>query len=186
VRRNDLHALRSELEGTFSHGLAIALYELMSASNARLARTEDLINQRVQEAVERQTVRLAATLDAHHQAASEMTEVVWREIDSLRQRFVGPIDGLAAFQRELRHEVGRLGDLVLSHAPETAQQTAAASQQRDDHRRMKSGNLGDIVEAMAAMKDDLGALRAEVAELRAAVEGTEQSGRTSRWRRRNR
>jgi hypothetical protein len=185
VQRNDLDALRSELEGTFTHQLAVALYELMSASNARFTRAENLINQRVEEAVECQTIRLAASLDAHHQAASEMTEVIWREIDSLRQRFVGPIDGLAGFQRELRHEVGRLSDSVAACGQASARQLDAEVDrgQRVAH---AAHDMGDLTEALSALREDLGALRSEVVELRAAVESSERQARTSGWRGRNR
>jgi hypothetical protein len=189
VRRDDLDELRSGLEGTFTHQLTVALYELMSAFNARLSRAEDDISHRVEEAVDRQAVRLAASLEAHHLAATEMTEVVWREIDPIRQRFAGPIDGLARFQRELRHEVGRLSDLVSLHVQESAAAANAEAQrgERDDDRTERAAHdLGAISEVVRAMKVDLGALRSEVGELRAAVEGPERQERKSRWRGRNR
>jgi hypothetical protein len=185
VRRNDLDALRSELEGTFTHQLAVALYELMSASNARFTRAENLINQRVDEAVERHTTRLAASLDAHHDAATEMSRLIWGEIDSLRQRFIGPVEGLAAFQRELRHEVGRLSDSVAAHGLESTRQPDAEA---DGLQRIAPAayDMGDLSEGLSAMKKDLSALRSEVAELRSAVESPERQARKTRWRDRNR
>ena len=180
VRSADLQAARAEMEGAFTQQLAVALYELMAATNARFATAEEHINQRVHEAVEVHTSRLAATLDANHRAASEMSERIWAQVDSLRQRFAAPIDGLADFQRELRHEVGRLTDLVTAHSWESAQRSEAEVEQRDRHdeRMVKAaGDLVDVAEVLAAMKGDLASLREEVAELRAAVAA---SGRKSR------
>jgi hypothetical protein len=189
VRQGDLDAVRSELEGTFTHQLAVALYELMAASNARFAAAEDSINRRVDEAVERHVTRLTATLDAHHDAATEMSRLIWAEMDSLRQRFIGPVEGLAAFQRELRHEVGRLSDSIAAQgeASERRQDAEAARRQRDDGRLAQAADdMGDVSEALTALREDLGALRAEVAELRAAVESPERQARRYRWRDRNR
>ncbi len=143
--QSDLEAVRSELEGTFTHQLAVALYELMAASNARFAAAEDSINQRVDEAVERHVTRLAASLDAHHEAATERSRLIWAEMDSLRQRFIGPVEGLAAFQRELRHEVGRLSDLVSDHGQRAA---------RPSGRR--GGGAAELRRALAQAADDMG------------------------------
>jgi hypothetical protein len=186
VRRSDLAVLRSELEGTFTHQLAVALYELMSTSNARLTQAEDDINQRVQEAVERQTIRLATSLDAQHKAASEMTDVIWGELDPLRQRVVGPIDGLAGFQRELRHEVGCLNDLVSAHRRESTERVQRLDRNDDRVARWQDDDLGNVSETVAAIREDLSALHSEVAELRSAVESRDRQARKSRWRNRNR
>jgi hypothetical protein len=183
-QRGDLDALRSELEGTFTHQLAVALYELMAASNARFAAAEDSINQRVDKAVERHTTRLAASLDAHHEAATEMSRLIWGEVDSLRQRFIGPVEGLAAFQRELRHEVGRLSDSVAAHGQEATPQLDAEAD-RGQRVAQAAFDLGDLSEALSVMRKDLGALRSEVAELRSAVDRSEQHARKPRWRSRN-
>jgi hypothetical protein len=183
--RGDLNAVRSELEGTFTNQLAVALYELMAASNARFAAAEDSINQRVDQAVERHTTRLAASLDAHHEAATEMSRLIWAEMDSLRQRLIGPVEGLAAFQRDLRHEVGRLSDSVAAHGKESTRQLDAEADlgQGDAQAQI---DMGDLSEALRTMKEDLRALRLEVAELRSAVEAFELLARKSRWRSRNR
>lgn len=188
VRLADLQAARAEMEGAFTQQLAVALYELMAASNARFATAEDRINERVNQAVEVHTTRLAASVEANHRAASEMAELIWNQIDSLRHRFVGPIDGLAAFQRDLRHEVGRLSDLVAAHSRDWAQRFEAEAGQRDRHdeRMAKAADdLGDVPGVLAAMRDDLSSLREEVAELRAAVEQRSQKGRRSFGRRRS-
>jgi hypothetical protein len=184
VRRGELDAVRSELEGTFTHQLAVALYELMAASNARFAAAEDSINQRVDEAVERHTTRLTASLDAHHEAATEMSRLIWGELDSLRQRFIGPVEGLAAFQRELRHEVGRLSDSVAARGQEATRLDAEGD--KGQRVAQDAYDLGDLPEALSAVRKDLRALRSEVAELRSAVEGAERQERKSRWRGRNR
>lgn len=185
VRPADLRAARAEMEGAFTQQLAVALYELMAASNARFATAEEHINQRVDEAVEVHTNRLEASLDAHHVVATQMLETLGNELDALRQRFIGPIDGLAAFRRELRHEVGRLSDLVTTQARESAQQSAVEKERRERHDDWvvkAAGDLSGVSGVLAAIKEDLTALREDVAELRAAVEQGGQNGRkSSRW-----
>jgi hypothetical protein len=176
VRPADLQAARAEVEGAFTQQLAVALYELMAATNARFATAEDHIKQRVNEAVEVHAYRLAATLEANHRATSEMSELMRTQIDGLCQRLVGPVDGLADIQRELRHEVGRLGDMVAAQGQdqgrETAPRTEPEVEQRDGHdeRTMKAAEeRRNVSGLLAAVRDDLALLRDEVAELRAAV-----------------
>lgn len=180
VYRSDLDAVRSQLEGAFTHQIAVALYELMAASNARFATAEDHINQRVTEAVEVHTNRLTASLDKHHRAATELSEFIWAELDAMRQRLNGPIDGLVAFQRELRHEVGRLGDLV-AEVTDSAERPAEGSATAGVETPAEAGELAST---LTALRDDVAALRREVAELRAGGSGRRRRLRsTSRWAR---
>jgi hypothetical protein len=177
VHRSDLDAVRSQLEGAFTHQIAVALYELMAASNARFATAEDHINQRVTEAVEVHTNRLTASLDKHHRDATELSEFIWAELDAMRQRLNGPIDGLVAFQRELRHEVGRLGDLV-------AEATGSGRPPEEGSAAPGSASPAEVSElasAVTALRDDVAALRREVAELHAGRRRRARS--TGRWSR---
>lgn len=180
VRPADLQAARAELEGAFTQQLAVALYELMAATNARFATAEDHINRRLSEAVEVQTTRLAAALDGHQQA-------IWTELQSLREQYGGPIDGLVAFRRELRHEVGRLSDLATAQARESAQQSAAERKRRERHDDWvvkAASDVSGVSGALSAISEDLASLRSEVAELRAVVNQGSQNGRKPfRWRR---
>ena len=178
VHRSDLDAVRSQLEGAFTHQIAVALYELMAASNARFATAEDHINQRVTEAVEVHTNRLTASLDKHHRAATELSEFIWAELDAMRQRLNGPIDGLVAFQRELRHEVGRLGDLV-AEATGSPGRPAEGSAVAGG---ATSAEVTELASALTSLSDDVAALRREVAELRAGSGVRRRKGRSaSRW-----
>lgn len=181
VRRDDLDALRSELEGAFTHQLAVALYELMAASTAQSAAAEERSHDRLEAVVEAHARRLADAIDAHHRASKEASELLRADIGSLCRRLAGPIDGMAAFQRELRHEVGKLGDEVGAHGQETARQAVA---REGDSSRVAAAvdALGDLASALETLRDDLAALREEVAEVRAAVTGTGPVGRRSRWR----
>lgn len=180
VRRSDLDAVRSQLEGAFTHQIAVALYELMAASNARFATAEDHIKQRVTEAVEVHTTRLTASLEKHHRAATELSEFIWAELDAMRQRLNGPIDGLVAFQRELRHEVGRLGDLV-AEATEPPERPESGS---GDDGSATSSEASELASALTSLCEEVAALRREVAELRAAGGGRRPRARGSgRWAR---
>lgn len=174
VHRHDLEAVRAELEGAFTHQLAVALYELMAASNARFATAEDHINQRVAEAMEVHTTRLVEALEGQRSATSQVSERIWSELGALRRRLTLPIDGLAGFQRELRHEVGRLSDLLSRHGGDGAA----------DAEPVSGGNAGDVTQTLAAVREEVSALREELAELRAAVEDGRPRGRRSRrWSR---
>lgn len=176
VYRSDLDAVRSQLEGAFTHQIAVALYELMAASNARFTTAEDHINQRVTEAVEVHTNRLASSLEDHHLATAELSESIRAELDAMGQRLNGPIDGLIAFQRELRHEVGRLGDLV---APATA-----SGRQVGDEGEYQAGEAGGLASVLISLRDEVGELRREVAELRANSGRQRRKVRVSgRWAR---
>jgi hypothetical protein len=183
VRPADLQATRAEMEGAFSQQLAVALYQLIAATNDRFATAEEHISQRVNDSVEVHTSWLAASLEANHRAASEMSEAIRSQIDSLRQSFVGPIGGLTEFQREVRHEVGRLGDQIMAQARETAHQSTVDRELRERHDDWvvkTAGDLGEVSAVLAAMKDELGSLREQVAELRTAVDDQGQNGRKSR------
>ncbi len=185
IRPADLQAARAEMEGAFTQQLAVALYELMAATNARFATAEDHINQRVSEAVEVHTTRLAAALDGHQQAAREMMAAIWTELQLLREQHGGLIDGLAAFRREMRREVGRLSDMVTAQARESAQQSAVEREQRERHDDWVVKAASDVIGAsgtLAAISEDLALLRSEVAELRAVVNPSRQKDRKrSRW-----
>lgn len=178
VHRTDLDAARAQLEGAFTHQIAVALYELLAASNARFASAEDHINQRVTEAVEVHTRQLQAVLDKHHRSTTELSEFIWAELDAVRQRMNGPIDGLVSFQRELRHEVGRLGDLVAAQTAEFARKA------EDDNERNVASGVGDLATNLATVRDDVAALREEIAELRRGLDGMgERQRRSRRWSR---
>jgi hypothetical protein len=179
LRPTDLDAVRSQMEGAFTHQIAVALYELMAASNARFATAEDQINQRVIEAVEVHTNRLTASLEKHHRAGTELSEFIRAELNAIRQRLDAPIDGLAEFQREVRHQVGRLGDLAAEAA--SARRSEAESEASAG---AAAGELSEVASALAALRNDVAALRLEVAELRANGGGRRRKTRGSgRWAR---
>lgn len=126
-------------------------------------------------------VRLSAALDAHHRAAGERSEALRTEIDALCRRFLEPVDGLAAFQRELRHQVGQLGDILTAHGQDSVLQ-AAARDRHDATLRTVAERLAALSDAVAAVGADVATLREEVAGLRVAVDGVAANGRRIRWR----
>lgn len=172
VSQADLAAARTEIEGAFTHQLAVALYELMAATNARFATAEDHINQRVTAAVEAQTDRLAASIDAQQRASAVLEDTMRSQLDAIRERITGPIDGLASFQRDLRHDVGRLSDVVTTQGEESAHR-ATVDADRFERSETRAGaalsELSGLSETLAALQADMAELRQELAQVREAV-----------------
>ncbi|MFN2504667.1 MAG: hypothetical protein ABR540_10675 [Acidimicrobiales bacterium] len=150
LRKNDLDAMRQELEGAFTQQLAGALYELMGAWNARFATVEDHINQRMSASVEAQTGVLASSIEANFYAVLEIAETVRKDLGTFQDQLAG-VEGLPSFQREIRHEVGRLADLITAPRPEVAERDQLAA-------------------TLKLMRSDLAELREEISELRAATD----------------
>jgi hypothetical protein len=158
LRRADLDAMGKDLESAFTQQLAVALYELMGAWKSRFATAEEHISERVTASVETHTGRLASSMEASLYASLEMAEAVRSELAAFRKHLAG-VEGLTSFQRDLRHEVARLGDLVAAPRPEPAQ----------------SHELG---EAMKVLQKELAELREDISELRAAVDARANEGVT--------
>ena len=156
LRRTDLDAMRKDLESAFTQQLAVALYELMAAWKSRFTAAEEHISERVTASVKTHTSRLVSTTEANVNASLEMAEAFRSELTSFRRHLAG-IEGLTAFQREIRHEVARLGDLVTTRRPEPAQ----------------SHELG---EALEILQKELAELREDISELRAAVDARATKG----------
>jgi len=198
VRKGDLEALRTDLEGTFTHQLAVALYEVLAASNDRFASAEDRMTQRVTEAMEAHGARLVTSMEDCQLVSMESAEAMRSELTEMRGRLNGPLDALASFQRDLRHEVGRLGDVLAGEGAALAGKADAAAEKLDTARRELAdrfergdaraedvaGQLGGVSEALGAMKEDVSALREEIAELRQTLASSEGRARKAhRWRR---
>ena len=150
LRRTDLDAMRKDLESAFTQQLAVALYELMAAWKSRFATAEEHINERVTASVETHTGRLASSMEASFYASLEMAEAVRSELVSFRKNLAG-IEGLTSFQRELRHEVARVGDLVAAPRPEAA-------------------HTHEVGETLKVLQKELAELREDISDLRAAVD----------------
>ena len=149
LRGSDLDTMRKELESAFTQQLAAAMYELMSAWNARLATAEDHISDRVTRSVEAQTGVLVSSIEANYYAVLEIAETVRGQLAAFRSQLTG-IEGLTSFQRDIRHDVARLRDLACTPTPASAE-------------------TGDLVETMKVMRTELAELRQEISELRGAV-----------------
>lgn len=147
LRRTDLDAMRKELEGAFTQQLALVVYELMAAWDTRFASIEDRLNQRMGTAVEAQTSALAASIEASFYAVLEISETVRAELRAFGDQLAG-VESLPTFQREIRHEVARLGDLACGPRPEAAV----------------------MAEMTTVMTSELAELREELCRLRAAVD----------------
>lgn len=208
VSKAELRAVRAELEGAFTHQLAVALYELLAASNDRFASAEGHIDQRLDaiadrlaEAVESRADRLAATIEALQGVSADEVAAVRSELVAMREQLTpvggqapGPGDALVAFQREIRHEVGRFGDMVAEQGASLARRADADAQWRAADRlqlserleRSETGaveaadRLGDVSERLTSLQDDVSTLREAITDLRQAVGGRRRKGRRRR------
>lgn len=167
IPKTDLDVLRRELEGAFTHRLAVGMYELLTASNERLAATEDRMNGRIGEAEESHANRLAAALGENRRAFDEMATAVQERLDAT-------VAALAAFQRELRHEVGRLGDVAVG-AGQPATGSSAPVASSGDGKGRSGSDIGAIVETLMTLRDDVASLREEVAGIRQSLESERHS-----------
>lgn len=126
VRRSELHTLRAEVEDAFTQQLAVALYELLSASRDRFAAVEkhitarlDGVATRVYQSIETQGERVAAAIDTRQRDVASMRT----ELEEIGKRFAGQGEAFASFQREIRHEVGRIGDAAAAQKAEVVRQS---------------------------------------------------------------
>ena len=196
VRHSELTAVRAEMEDAFTQKLAVALYELLSASNDRFSSVEAHMDRRLQDvaaelnqSIGAQTDRLAAAIDTQQRMTADLARAARDELMEISDRFSAPLDALAAFEREVRHEVGRVGDLVVAHSSDAAQRSEATakaggalSERLDGLETRATDSLDKITESMASVQSDLTevqdairALREEVNTLRA------RSGVRRRW-----
>ena len=202
VRHAELGAVRAEMEDAFTQKLAVALYELLSASNERFSSVEDRMDRRLQgvattlnQSIVAQTDRLAAAIDTQQRLAADIARSARDELSEISDRFSAPLEALATFEREVRHEVGRVGDLVAAHNAEAvrrAEDTVAAgaslsellerSELRD---AATTETLEKISERMASVQGDLTemheairTLREEVSTLRGRAGGRRRWGRS--------
>jgi len=160
VRQRDLEPMRTELEGTLTHQLAVVLYEVLAESNDRLTAAQDHMTQVVTDAIEANNARLVTSMESAEAMRSELSE--------MRIRLNGPIDALGSFQRDVRHEVGRLGDLL-------------ASERSDEGAEEEAVDTGGVSETLVAVKDELSALREDLAEVRQALGNNGRRPRKSHW-----
>lgn len=205
VRRSELEAVRSELEEAFTHQLAVALYELLAASNERFAAVEDHLDQRLQDVAQRLSTSvgehagvLAASIEAHQRTTTELAEAARVELATIRDRFSGPVDAFATFQRDMRHEVGRIVDMVESHAADFDRSSTADAErfaeahaefsERLGHNEGRAsdvvGEVGNLSARLAAVQNDVAGLHEAIDELRRAVDAPRKKPRGfSRWNR---
>ncbi len=206
VRHSQLSAVRAEMEDAFTQKLAVALYELLSASNDRFASVEDHMAQRLQdmagrveETVKAQGDRLALSIDVQQGATAELARSVRDELREVSDRFCEPIDALATFEREVRHDVGRVGDLVEAHnadaarrseelaeRAERAERAGAALAQRLEGGETRTAaateSLEKINERMASVQSDLSNVNEAIRALREEVSGLRaRAGARRRW-----
>ena len=206
VRHSELSAVRAEMEDAFTQKLAVALYELLSASNDRFSSVEQHMDRRlhdvvhqVGESIKAHGDRLAMAIDVQQRATADLARSVRDELVEISDRFTGPLDDLAIFQREMRHQVGRVGDEVAAHGAEAlrraeadaerAAQAGAALSQRLDGSEMRAAaateSLEQISASMASVQSDLSevheairALREELSSLRGRAGARRRWGRS--------
>jgi hypothetical protein len=138
VRHSELSAVRAELEDAFTQKLAVVLYELLSASNERFTSVEDHMDRRLQDVateltqyIRAQGEQVAAAIDVQQRATADLARSVRDELREVSDRFSEPLDTLAAFQREMRHEVGRVGDVVDAQGVDASRRTPSALHRRE-------------------------------------------------------
>lgn len=190
VRRSELREARSEMEDAFTRQLAVALYELLSASNDRFAAVEDHLARRLDDVAARlsqsvtaQGDRLAATAEAQRRATADLVRSVRDELVEISDRFNGPVEALVGFEREVRHEVGRLGDVVATqgaHADRRSEEDREAVAARaaelsegikgsEERVAAATGALEDMVAGISTVHSDISTLHETITELREEV-----------------
>jgi chromosome segregation ATPase len=157
VRRSELSAMRTEMDDRFTQQLAVAIFELLSATNDRFASFEEHIDRHLHDVATELSRSITAQVDTQHRMAAELAGSARDELTEVGDRLGVPLETLAAFQREMRHEVGRVGDALVNHAAEAA--------------RRAEENAERVAQAEAAMADRLG--RSEVTDA-AAMESLER------------
>lgn len=176
VRHAELLGMRSQLEDAFTQQLAVALYELLSTSNERFAAVEAHIDQRVQdvtaqlrESVTAEGDRLAAAIEAQRVADADLRRSASDELE----RLIGPVEALAAFEREVRHEVRRLGDLVAAQKEDAGRRSATDAGRAAgilDGLGCAEGRDTKMLEVLDTVTGMLSSLQADVTRLHAAVD----------------
>ena len=202
VRHAELGAMREEMEDAFTQKLAVALYELLAASNERFSSVEDHMDRRLHDvatqlnqSIVAQTDRLAAAIDTQQRLAADIARSARDELSEISDRFSAPLEALAAFERDVRHEVGRVGDLVASHnadavrRAEDSVEAGASLSERLERSELRDAaameTLEKISERMASVQGDLtemqqaiGTLREEVSAIRGRAGGRRRWGRS--------
>jgi uncharacterized coiled-coil protein SlyX len=203
VRHSELSAMRTEMEDGFAQRLAVALFELLSASKEQFSSVEDHVDARLHEVVRQvgeslkaEGDRLTLAIDIQQRATADLARSARDELVEISNRFSGPMDDLASFQREMRHEVGRVGDEVAAHGVEAARraeenaeranQAGAALSRRLESTEMRSTEaMEKITETIASVQRDLSdihdalrALREEVSSLRGSAGARRRWGRS--------
>lgn len=202
VRHSELGALRTEMEDAFAQKLAVALYELLSASNERFSSVEDHVERCMREvaaelrqSIKAQTDRLAVAIDTQQRMTADIARAARDELSEISDRFSAPLNALTAFEREVRHEVGRIGDLVAAHnadaarRSEDAAEAGAALSRRLDGCELRDAAASESLETVTAsvesvqsdvteLRDAMQALREEVSALRGRAGARRRWGRS--------
>jgi chromosome segregation ATPase len=200
VRHSDLVAVRAEMEDAFTQKLAVALYELLSASNERFASVEDQMGRRLREVAEQvgesitvQGDRLVLAIDAQQRATADLARSVSDELREVSDRFNAPLDTLADFQREMRHEVGRVGDSMEAHGVDAAQRAeldieraakagAEMSERLEASDTRAAESAATLSERIASVQSDLTEVHEALRALREEVKSLRgRSGTRRRW-----
>jgi chromosome segregation ATPase len=200
VRHSELGTVRAELEDAFTQKLAVVLYELLSTSNERFSSVEDHMDRRLQavaaelgQAIRAHSDQLAAAIDVNQRATVDLARSVRDELIEISDRFSAPVDTLAAFQREVRHQVGRVGDAVDANGAEAArradaeaeraaQASAALSERLDGSETRATQSLEKISERMSSVQTDLIEVREAITGLQEEIKSLRgRSGTRRRW-----
>ena len=198
VRRPELGAMRTEMEDAFTQKLAVAIYELLSASNERFSSVEDHMDRRLEDVVgelnqciRSQSDRLAAAIENQQRMTTDIALQTRDELLQMGEGITGPVDTLAAVAWEVVDEVGRVGDLVAAQNAETvrrsedAAQAGAALSERLASSGIQDaaakGSLEAITERISSVQSDLKNMHEAIRALQEEV--SKLSQRPGAWRR---
>ena len=203
VRRSELGAMRAEMEDRFTQQLAVALFELLSASNERFTSVEAHIDRRLHDVAAelRQSItvqidRLASADDTQHRMAADLAGSARDELNEIGDRLRAPLETLAAFQRDVRHEVGRVGDAVVTHAAEAAKRAEENAERVAQAEAAMAERLGRseirdaaVMESLETITERMASLQTDLAEAQEAMKAVQEEvsslrgrpGRRRRW-----
>ena len=193
VRRTELGAMRAEMEDAFTQKLAVVLYELLTASNDRFSDVEHHVDQRLEEvsaelrqSIRAQSDRLVVAIDAQQRLTADIARSARDELIEISDRFSGPLQTLATFQRDIRHEVGMVGDVVAAQGAEAARRS-----EENAERTAKAGAAlaeriegGDqrASESLARIGEEVAAVQSALADMQEAIRALGQEVSARRWR----
>ena len=192
VRRDEFGIMRAEIEDAITQRLAVALYELLSATNDRFSSVEARLDRRMQDmaaeliqSMTANTERLALTVDAQQGAIAELARTVRDGLTAMNHRVGELLDNPVAGQLEIYQAAGPVDDLVTDRGEEGArrsendvERTAEGDAAMSDPTASESfetitervvsvqKDLAEVHRAIRTLREEMGSLRRRSGALR--------------------